>query len=171
MNTCRKPLTPYEASRARERRAKVLAEDAKKRRAQAPGKPRGTKRDAVSSSNLDEEKPTDRATRKAAAISTGYSGTTLDKVDKIRDIAEKGVVKQGKTEVAAPASVVAFLQVTAWARRCAHGLSWVGWLWSRVVCGGLEAHSLRSPRVRVRTDARTPALTTQPAPTRCELHK
>lgn len=103
-NTCRKPLTPYEASRARERRAEVLAEDARKRKGGRPSKGKET------SSNLDEVSQAERATRKAAAAGTGYSGSTLDKVDKIRDIAEKGVVKQGKTEVAAPAPVVEIAQ-------------------------------------------------------------
>lgn len=37
------------------------------------------------SSKLDEAKPAERATRKVAAVGTGYSGSTLDKVDRIRD--------------------------------------------------------------------------------------
>ncbi len=68
-NTCRKPLTPYEAAKARERRARILAPAAEERK--RSGKP---------SSKLDEGS-TARATRKAAAAGTGYSGSTLDKVD------------------------------------------------------------------------------------------
>ena len=97
-NTCRKGLTPIEASRARERRSRVLSEDAAKRKAQAPGQQRGRK---VSSSNLDEEtsaRPTCRATRKLGAVGTGYSGSTLDKVDRVRHAAERGTVtSHGKT--------------------------------------------------------------------------
>lgn len=105
-NTERKPLTPYEASRARERRARVLAEDAAKR---VGGRPRKEE----TSSKLDEvsraaDAPA-RATRKVAALGTGYSGSTLDKVDKIRDIAERGVVPVGtgqqRQEVPAPPEV------------------------------------------------------------------
>lgn len=106
-NACRKPLTPYEASRARERRARALAPKAVERKAQAPGRPRGEKVSDVSSSNLDEETGAARATRKVAATGTGYSGSTLDKVDKIRDVAERGVIRQGRTEVPAPEPVQA----------------------------------------------------------------
>lgn len=104
-NTCRKPLTPYEASRARERRARVLAPAAEERKAQAPGKPRGERQGAVSSANLADEKPAARETRKVAAVGTGYSGSTLDKVDRIRDAAERGVIRQGKAEVPVPEPV------------------------------------------------------------------
>lgn len=37
-----------------------------------------------------------------AAVGTGYSGSTLDKVDRIRDVAERGVIRQGRQEVPAP---------------------------------------------------------------------
>lgn len=104
-NTCRKPLTPYEASRARERRAKVLAPKAEERKAQAPGKPRGEKAAPVSGSNLEPQ--TQRKTRHVAALGTGYSGSTLDKVDRIRDVAERGVIRHGKTEVPVPEPVQA----------------------------------------------------------------
>lgn len=127
-NTCRKPLTPWEASRARERRSRILAEDAKRRQTEAI-KVRDEKGRAVStSSNLDEveDRPLTpaeaadmradreaqlraeraaRATRKIAAAGTGYSGSTLDKVDKIRDVAERGVIRRGKEEIPAPAPV------------------------------------------------------------------
>lgn len=92
-NTCRKPLTPYEAARARERRARLLAPKAK----EAQGRP-GQDR----SSKLDERPG---PVRKVASIGTGYSGSTLDKVDKIRDAAERGVVRQGKAEVPVPEPV------------------------------------------------------------------
>jgi ParB-like chromosome segregation protein Spo0J len=92
-NTCRKPLTPYEASRARERRARVLAPQAKEAQAR-PGQPRSAK--------LAERSG---ETRKVAATGTGYSGSTLDKVDRIRDAAERGVVRHGKTEVPVPEPV------------------------------------------------------------------
>lgn len=106
-NTCRKGLTPVEASRARQRRARLLAPKAAQRKGQAKGKPRGAKAEPVSSSNLDEEKPaTARATRKASSAGTGYSGSTLDKVDTIRAAAERGVIRRGKEEVPAPDEVV-----------------------------------------------------------------
>ena len=98
-NTARKPFTPYEASRFRERQAELLKPEAAERKAHgqtAPGKPKDA------SSKLDEAIG---ATRKLAADGTGYSGSTLDKVDKIRDVAERGVAKIGKTEVTVPDSV------------------------------------------------------------------
>lgn len=105
-NTCRKPLTPYEASRARERRAQVLAPKAEERKAQAIKERDDAGRAVPTSSNLDEvAPPTARATRKVAALGTGYSGSTLDKVDRIRDAAERGVIRQGKAEVPVPEPV------------------------------------------------------------------
>ncbi|CAL9612626.1 hypothetical protein SUDANB1_05657 [Streptomyces sp. enrichment culture] len=101
-NTCRKPLTPYEAARARQRRAQVLAHDAKERQAHgqtAPGKTKGTN----ASPSVGEAKGGESRTAKVAAIGTGYSGSTLDKVDRIRDVAERGVIRQGRTELPAPA--------------------------------------------------------------------
>lgn len=91
-NTARKPFTPYEASRFRERQAELLKPLAEQR--EKAGKP---------SANLAEGAKGE--TRKLAAAGTGYSGSTLDKVDKIRDVAERGVVKIGKTEVPVPDSV------------------------------------------------------------------
>ncbi|GAA3078115.1 ParB/RepB/Spo0J family partition protein [Streptosporangium carneum] len=96
-NTCRKPLTPYEASRARERRTRVLAPKAKERQ--------GRRTDLELSAKLAEGSQADRETRKVAAVGTGYSGSTLDKVDRIRDVAERGVVRQGKAEVVVPEPV------------------------------------------------------------------
>lgn len=88
-NTCRKALTPFEASRLRERRAEALRPKAKERKG---GRPRVGAEET--SSKLDEVPPaTDRATRKAAAVGTGYSGSTLDKVDKVRRIAERGTAR------------------------------------------------------------------------------
>jgi ParB family chromosome partitioning protein len=120
-NTERKPLTPFEASRARQRRSAVLAEDAKQRQRNhgqtAPGR---TKAQEDTSANLAEvkaeqkvapvaESRTGRETRKVAASGTGYSGSTLDKVDEIREIVERGVVKVGhgptRREVPAPPPV------------------------------------------------------------------
>lgn len=46
-------------------------------------------------------------TRDLAASGTGYSGKSLDKVDKIRDAAERGVVRVGKTEMPVPDEVKA----------------------------------------------------------------
>jgi ParB family chromosome partitioning protein len=102
-NTCRKPLTPYEASRARERRAQVLAPKAEERKAHgetAPGRP---KTPPDGGSNLVPASV--RKTKNVAAVGTGYSGSTLDKVDRIRDVAERGVVRQGKAEVPVPEPV------------------------------------------------------------------
>ena len=95
-NTCRKPLTPYEASRARERRAAVLAPEAAERERAGIRQP---------SSKLDEGSPSARSTRKAAATGTGYSGSTLDKVDRIRNAAEHGIVKRGREELPVPEPV------------------------------------------------------------------
>lgn len=75
-NTCRRDLSPVEAERARARRAKVLAPLAREAQAR-PGKAR--------SSKLDKHAG---PTRKVAAQGTGYSGTTLDKVAKVREVAE-----------------------------------------------------------------------------------
>lgn len=101
-NLCRKPLTPYEASRMRERRIKALNSAAVLRK---PGRP--PKAEEGNSSNLDEfpRPPSEGAARKVGAQTTGYSGSTLDKVDKIRDVAERGVVKQGKAEISIPEPV------------------------------------------------------------------
>jgi ParB-like chromosome segregation protein Spo0J len=97
-NTCRKPLTPYEASKARQRRAKVLSEDAERRAQEGRsfgGKVRHGAADQVPA-KLAESRPAERETRKLAATGTGYSGTTLDKVDKVVQIAEQGTITVGR---------------------------------------------------------------------------
>ncbi len=81
-NTCRKALTPVEAARARERRARLLRPLALARQGHgstAPGRPNA-------SGKLPEASPV--VVRDAAAVGTGFSGKTLDKVDKVRAIAE-----------------------------------------------------------------------------------
>lgn len=94
-NTCRKSLSAYEADVIRQRREEVLQPKAAENQGQ-PGRDR--------SSKLDERSGVG-SVRKAAAVGTGYSGSTLDKVRAIRDAAERGVVKQGKQEVPAPEPV------------------------------------------------------------------
>lgn len=74
-NTCRKDLTPTEAAKARARRAALLA----------PAQPVGGR--GKTSAKLAEVSPAARETRKVAAIGTGYSGSTLDKVDKVAELA------------------------------------------------------------------------------------
>lgn len=114
-NTCRKGLTPYEASRMRERRIKALNNASVIRK---PGRPARES----NSSKLEElagdaptaqtcvmpapKTPSEGDARKVGAKTTGYSGSTLDKVDKIRDVAERGVIRKGKEEVPAPEPVV-----------------------------------------------------------------
>lgn len=86
-----------EASRARDRVRDAFAVDGKERQ--------GTRTDLEPSANLAESDRTPQETRKLSAAGTGYSGSTLDKVDQIRSAAERGVVKQGKTEREVPAEV------------------------------------------------------------------
>lgn len=77
-NTCRKDFTPSEAAVLREKRA-----DALRKLAEANQKATQAKKgERVGPSKLDT--PTVGATRKAAAVGTGFSGTTLDKVDQVR---------------------------------------------------------------------------------------
>ena len=97
-NTCRKGLTPYEASDMRRRQAEVLAPIAAENKGGRPSNT-GTKLEPVSP-------PSQRKVKNAASIGTGYSGSSLDKVDRIRDVAERGVIRKGRTEVPAPAPVV-----------------------------------------------------------------
>lgn len=100
-NTCRKPLSPLEASYARERRAKVLAPQIQENRG---GRPAKVEPDipqdgfwvepgaAETSGKLPEVLPdrTARETRSVASVGTGFSPRSIDKVDEIRQIAEQG---------------------------------------------------------------------------------
>lgn len=110
-NTCRKGLTPYEAARARRRRVELLAPKAAKAKMATQAKPG----ERVGASKLDRPTaPAVGAVRKVAAVGTGYSGSTLDKVDEIARAAEQGVVKvarvvdgrEKRVEVPAPPKVV-----------------------------------------------------------------
>ncbi len=101
-NTARKALSAYEASRFRERQAALLAPVAAERQREHGGTAPGR---SNTSSNLDEVTATSKATRKLAAVGTGYSGSTLDKVDKIREVAERGVTKVKGVEVEVPPEV------------------------------------------------------------------
>lgn len=103
-NTCRKSLSGYEADVIMEKRERVLAPKAAEAKLEA-GKEHG-KGHPKASPNLGEANRKARETKKAAAVGTGYSSSTLDKVRTIRDAAERGVVKQGKQEIPAPAPVV-----------------------------------------------------------------
>lgn len=105
-NTCRKPLSPVEAERARARRAAVLTEDAIRRAEEGRARGRATQagQEPVTPNLGDTPKPEAR-TAKVAAIGTGYSGSTLDKVTSIRDVAEKGVIRIGSQELPAPEPV------------------------------------------------------------------
>jgi ParB family chromosome partitioning protein len=85
-NTCRKDFTPTEAAALRSALVEVLKPLAEKRKAQAPGQPRGAKKD--SSRNLREESASRRETANVAAEGTGFGGRTLDKVDKVTKIAK-----------------------------------------------------------------------------------
>lgn len=108
-NTERKPLTPYEASRARERRATVLVVDAEQRSLANLRQNQPRNANLASRSEAPAIAPAVRETRKVAASGTGYSGSTLDKVDKVRTIAEKGVIPIGRgrdrREIPAPPAV------------------------------------------------------------------
>lgn len=90
-NTCRRDLTPVEAAGARQRRAKVLAPLAEKREKAGKAQP---------SSKLDEGPASSRLTRKVAAKGTGYSGSTLDKVDAVVRVAEDGTQPEAVRESA-----------------------------------------------------------------------
>lgn len=113
-NTCRQPLTPVEAERARARRAHLLVDDAVRRAEEGRARGRAAQA-ALVSSNLDEtdaaeiepepESPSARATRKVAAVGTGYSGSTLDKVTSIREVAERGVIRIAGQDLPAPEPV------------------------------------------------------------------
>lgn len=134
-NTCRKPLSPIEASRMRERRIKVLTEASVLRKqgrpvkadeapegqesiweepVQGPGKP----------ANLAgfPKAPTAGEARKVGAQTTGFSGSSIDKVDEIRRVAEQGVTIIGagkerrEVQVPEPVREVARQQLPALAQ-------------------------------------------------------
>ena len=98
-NTCRKPLSPLEASYARERRAKVLAP---KIRENKGGRPPKVEPDIPQDGFWHEPKAETPAklapvspkpkgeTRKVASIGTGYASSSIDKVDAVRQAAERG---------------------------------------------------------------------------------
>lgn len=101
-NTCRKPFSPVEASRARDRVRGAFEEEGKQRQ--------GTRTDLEPCGNLPQSDESaaghEKAkTRDLASSGTGYSGRTLDKVDQIRSAAERGVIKQGKAEREVPDEV------------------------------------------------------------------
>lgn len=102
-NTCRKPLSPMEASFARERRATALAPRIQENRG---GRPAKTGPDIPQDRIWEEPEtaakfaavsmaPSKAETRKVAAIGTGFSHTSIDKVDEIRRVAEQGVTTVG----------------------------------------------------------------------------
>ncbi|WP_404974776.1 ParB N-terminal domain-containing protein [[Kitasatospora] papulosa] len=133
-NTCRKSLSPMEASFARERRAKVLAPKAAERKAHGTTAPGRTA--SVDESSLWTEPGADasgkfpeasagrgsRETRSIAAIGTGFSDRSIDKVDEIRRIADRGVTTIGagkdrrEVEVPEPVREVARKQLPALAQ-------------------------------------------------------
>lgn len=134
-NTCRKPLSPLEASRMRERRIKVLTEAAVIRK---PGRPvkaaeSDIPQDGIwvepeaegKGSNVDhfpKAGTTAAKARKVGAIPTGFSGSSIDKVDEVRQIAERGtrMVGAGKARreepVPEPVREVARQQLPALAK-------------------------------------------------------
>lgn len=94
-NTCRKPLTPVEASKARERRAKVLE----------PTQPKGGRGKTSAPTWREFRRLLGRPGRSLRSAPAIPAGSTLDKVDVIRDAAERGVIRRGKTTVPAPEPV------------------------------------------------------------------
>lgn len=110
-NTCRMPLSPIEASRARERRIRVLTEASIIRK---PGRPAKVEEPTEGQGQIWEEPtsapenpaklaafrkgPTAGEARKVGAQTTGYSGSSIDKVDEIREAAERGTVTVGTGE-------------------------------------------------------------------------
>lgn len=100
-NTCRKPLSPLEASYARERRAKVLAPQIQGNKGGRPAKVEpDIPQDGFwvepgapeTSGNLPQVSPSAEArrTRTVASVGTGFSPRSIDKVDEVRQIAEQG---------------------------------------------------------------------------------
>jgi ParB family chromosome partitioning protein len=133
-NTCRKSLSPMEASFARERRARVLAPKVQENKG---GRPVGSGESDIPQDGFWEEPgatetaakfaavsppPAKAETRKVAAIGTGYSHTSIDKVDEIRRVAERGVTTIGagkdrrEVEVPEPVREIARQQLPALAK-------------------------------------------------------
>lgn len=72
----------------------MLAPKAEERKARAIKERDDMGRAVSTPANLAEVAPSsNRETRKVAAVGTGYSGSTLDKVDRIRDAAERGLLQ------------------------------------------------------------------------------
>lgn len=92
-NTCRKDLTPGEAVTIGKELEKLERKGAGERRAQAPGKPQGTKK--VSSGNLPEE--TKGETRDKVGAAVGMSGRTYQKAKAVVDAAEANPEKHAET--------------------------------------------------------------------------
>lgn len=123
-----------EASFARERRARVLAPKVQENKGGRPAKSAelDVPQDGFweepepeeTSANLAEVSmpPSERQTRRVAAIGTGYSGSSIDKVDEIRRVAEQGVTVIGsgkdrrEVEVPEPVREVARKQLPALAK-------------------------------------------------------
>lgn len=130
-NTCRKSLSPMEASFARERRARVLAPKAAERKAHgttAPGRtasvdePNLWAADDDAGGKFPPASAMPQKTRTVAAIGTGFSDRSIDKVDEIRRIADHGVTTVGagkdrrEVEVPEPVREVARKQLPALAQ-------------------------------------------------------
>lgn len=133
-NTCRKSLSPMEASFARERRARVLAPKVQENKG---GRPSMSDEPGVPQEGFWEGAPTEETaanfaavstppakaeTRRVASIGTGYSHTSIDKVDEIRRVAEQGVTVIGsgkdrrEVEVPEPVREIARKQLPALAK-------------------------------------------------------
>jgi ParB family chromosome partitioning protein len=132
-NTCRKSLSPMEASFARERRARVLAPKVQENKG---GRPAGSDGPDIPQEGFWEEpgaekternlRPVspkhERKTAAVAAVGTGYSPRSIDKVDRIRRVAEQGVATIGtgkdrrEVEVPEPVRAVARQQLPALAK-------------------------------------------------------
>jgi ParB family chromosome partitioning protein len=132
-NTCREPLTAIEASRARERRARILAPAIQENKGGRPSKVTNTApQDGFWGESEPEETggsvppvsalPDARKTRSVAAVGTGYSPRSIDKVDEVRRIAERGVTtigtgsKRREVEVPEPVRETARKAVTELAK-------------------------------------------------------
>jgi ParB-like nuclease domain/Pectate lyase superfamily protein len=101
-NTCRKGLNPYEAARVRERRARILD----------PGPQANTHADPAErgvDNTFAFGSPAGSTTSQiwiASIIGTGYSGSELDKVDRVRQMAELGVLWRQDQQIDLPPGIV-----------------------------------------------------------------